>query len=68
MYPLSNYAKVNSTDLWKLQATFIVQDFIYDYSLLLPKGRLSSRTDIHDFLIKIKADGDGFQIGETKVG
>ena len=39
-----------------------------EYSLLLPRGRHSSHSDIAELLATLAVGEDGFQIGRTKVG
>ena len=44
-----------------------MQDFIQQYQILLPKGLVSSRDDIHEFLQSLDLNAENYQIGKTKV-
>lgn len=42
-------------------------EFIQLYRILLPKGLLSSQTDVRDFLFTLNLDRDNYQLGSTKI-
>lgn len=42
-------------------------EFIQLYRILLPKGLLSSQTDVRDFLAKLNLNRDNYQLGKSKV-
>lgn len=50
---------------YSVRLTF--EEFIQHYRILLPKGLLSSRNDILEFLEKMRLNRDNFQMGKTKV-
>lgn len=43
------------------------EEFIQRYRVLLPRGLLSSRSDIRDYLLRINLDHNNYQMGKTKV-
>lgn len=43
------------------------EEFIQRYRVLLPRGLISSRSDIRDFLLRINLDRNNYQMGKTKV-
>ncbi|KAK8757260.1 hypothetical protein V5799_000035 [Amblyomma americanum] len=43
------------------------EEFIQRYRVLLPRGLLSSRSDIRDYLLRINLDRNNYQMGKTKV-
>ncbi|XP_012281982.1 unconventional myosin-IXb isoform X2 [Orussus abietinus] len=43
------------------------EEFIQLYRMLLPKGLLSSQTDVRDFLLTLNLNRDNYQLGTTKV-
>ncbi|XP_064475014.1 unconventional myosin-IXa-like isoform X2 [Ornithodoros turicata] len=43
------------------------EEFIQRYRVLLPRGLLSSRNDIRDFLLRMNLDRNNYQMGKTKV-
>ncbi|XP_024945038.1 unconventional myosin-IXa isoform X2 [Cephus cinctus] len=43
------------------------EEFIQLYRMLLPKGLLSSQSDVRDFLLTLNLDRDNYQLGTTKV-
>lgn len=42
-------------------------EFIQLYRMLLPKGLLSSQSDVRDFLLTLNLNRDNYQLGTTKV-
>ncbi|KAH7964843.1 hypothetical protein HPB49_001900 [Dermacentor silvarum] len=42
------------------------EEFIQRYRVLLPRGLISSRSDIRDFLLRINLDRNNYQMGKTK--
>ncbi|CAH0552647.1 unnamed protein product [Brassicogethes aeneus] len=42
-------------------------EFIQLYRILLPKGLLSSQSDVRDFLAKLNLNRDNYQLGKSKV-
>ena len=46
---------------------YLFQDFITQYKILLPKGLISSREDIEEFLQGLDLNNENYQIGKTKV-
>ncbi|KAF4532935.1 hypothetical protein B566_EDAN015647 [Ephemera danica] len=42
-------------------------EFIQLYRILLPKGLVSSQSDVRDFLLTLNLNRDNYQIGHTKV-
>ena len=45
----------------------LLQEFIHQYKILLPKGLVSSKDDVRDFLEHLDLNTENFQIGKTKV-
>ena len=43
------------------------EEFIQLYRMLLPKGLLSSQSDVRDFLLTLNLNRDNYQLGTTKV-
>lgn len=43
------------------------EEFIQLYRMLLPKGLLSTQTDVRDFLLTLNLNRDNYQLGTTKV-
>ncbi|XP_046430250.1 unconventional myosin-IXa-like isoform X2 [Neodiprion fabricii] len=43
------------------------EEFIQLYRMLLPKGLLSSQSDVRDFLLTLNLNRDNYQLGSTKV-
>lgn len=43
------------------------EEFIQHYRILLPRGLLSSKTDVRHFLDKMNLNRDNYQIGKTKI-
>lgn len=43
------------------------EEFIQLYRMLLPKGLLSSQSDVRDFLLTLDLNRDNYQLGSTKV-
>ncbi|XP_078052595.1 unconventional myosin-IXb isoform X2 [Augochlora pura] len=43
------------------------EEFIQLYRMLLPKGLLSSQSDVRDFLLTLNLNKDNYQLGTTKV-
>lgn len=43
------------------------EEFIQLYRMLLPKGLLSTQTDVRDFLLTLNLNRDNYQMGTTKV-
>ena len=43
------------------------EEFIQLYRMLLPKGLLSTQTDVRDFLLTLNLNRDNYQLGGTKV-
>lgn len=43
------------------------EEFIQRYRVLLPRGLISSRSDIRDFLLRVNLDRNNYQMGKTKV-
>ncbi|EEC15052.1 myosin-IX, putative [Ixodes scapularis] len=43
------------------------EEFIQRYRVLLPRGLISSRSDIRDFLHRVNLDRNNYQMGKTKV-
>lgn len=43
------------------------EEFIQLYRMLLPKGLLSSQSDVRDFLLTLNLNRDDYQLGTTKV-
>lgn len=43
------------------------EEFIQLYRMLLPKGLLSSQSDVRDFLLTLNLNKDNYQLGATKV-
>lgn len=43
------------------------EEFIQLYRMLLPKGLLSSQSDVKDFLLTLDLNRDNYQLGSTKV-
>lgn len=43
------------------------EEFIQLYRMLLPKGLLSSQSDVRDFLLTLNLNRDNYQLGATKV-
>ncbi|KAJ6220970.1 hypothetical protein RDWZM_006782 [Blomia tropicalis] len=50
---------------YSVRLTF--DEFIQHYRILLPKGLLSSKMDVQQFLLSMKLQPDMYQIGKTKV-
>ena len=50
---------------YSVRLTF--EEFIQHYRILLPKGLLSSRNDINEFLERMQLNRDNYQMGKTKV-
>lgn len=50
---------------YSVRLTF--EEFIQHYRILLPKGLLSSRNDIKEFLQRMNLNQDNYQMGKTKV-
>lgn len=50
---------------YSVRLTF--EEFIQHYRILLPKGLLSSRNDIKEFLERMNLNQDNYQMGKTKV-
>ena len=42
-------------------------EFIQMYKILLPRGSVSSKADVTEFLEKMRLDNENYQIGITKV-
>ncbi|RWS29857.1 unconventional myosin-IXa-like isoform X2 [Leptotrombidium deliense] len=42
-------------------------EFIQHYRILLPRGLLSSQSDIKDFLLRMNLNRDNYQMGKTKI-
>lgn len=42
-------------------------EFIQHYRILLPRGLVSSQTDIHDFLIRMNLNRENYQMGNSKI-
>jgi myosin-9 len=43
------------------------EEFIQLYRMLLPKGLLSTQSDVRDFLLTLNLNRDNYQLGTTKV-
>ena len=43
------------------------EEFIQQYKILLPKGLLSSKDDVKQFLQRLDLNSENYQIGRTKV-
>lgn len=43
------------------------EEFIQHYRMLLPKGLLSTQSDVRDFLLTLNLNRDNYQLGTTKV-
>ncbi|XP_065224768.1 unconventional myosin-IXAa-like isoform X2 [Planococcus citri] len=43
------------------------EEFIHLYRILLPKGLLSSQSDVRDFLLTLNLNRDNYQLGSTKI-
>ncbi|KAI9565582.1 hypothetical protein GHT06_009374 [Daphnia sinensis] len=43
------------------------EEFIHHYRILLPRGLLSSQSDVHDFLCRMNLNPEHYQIGHQKI-
>ncbi|XP_059353222.1 unconventional myosin-IXb-like isoform X2 [Daphnia carinata] len=43
------------------------EEFIHHYRILLPRGLLSSQSDVHDFLRRMNLNSEHYQIGHQKI-